>query len=204
MPSDNLTLWLVRHADPLIEHGVCYGSLDVPADPAATAASAVRLQQALQAQGIHPQETITVKVSPLQRAQALSQALSSGWTGPALHPMTDPRLAEMDFGAWEGQRWEHIPESELSAWTADFPSYPAGGGESVHQFLSRVHAAKTHTLRLAAESGTRHAIWITHAGVIRAMSLLQGPLPQPLKATDWPTTAPVFGDWQLQCWPLSD
>ena len=31
-----MKLWLVRHAQPLVDAGVCYGRLDVAADPAAT------------------------------------------------------------------------------------------------------------------------------------------------------------------------
>ncbi len=202
MPADTLTLWLVRHADPLIEPGVCYGSLDVPADPAATAASALRLLQALQAQGVRHLGKTIIRVSPLQRAQALSEALHTTWKTPSLPSLIDQRLAEMNFGAWEGQRWDDIPPEELSDWTTDFANYPAGGGETLNQFITRVQAARDHTLFEASRSGRRQAIWITHAGVIRAMTLLQGTMPTTLLATDWPSEAPTFGHWQIQCWPL--
>ena len=35
-----MKLWLARHAAPLIDSGICYGSLDVEADEAATQSSA--------------------------------------------------------------------------------------------------------------------------------------------------------------------
>lgn len=35
-------LWLLRHAQPLIAQGVCYGRLDVPADPSQTLQAAMR------------------------------------------------------------------------------------------------------------------------------------------------------------------
>ena len=33
-------LWLVRHAQPVVATGTCYGALDVPADAAATQVAA--------------------------------------------------------------------------------------------------------------------------------------------------------------------
>ena len=61
-------LWLVRHAQPLIAPGICYGALDMPADPAATARSAQRLAAAL------PQR-LSVWHSPLQRCELLAHDL---------------------------------------------------------------------------------------------------------------------------------
>ena len=42
-----MKLWLARHAAPLIDSGICYGSLDVEADEAATQSSARALAAAL-------------------------------------------------------------------------------------------------------------------------------------------------------------
>ncbi len=41
------SLWLVRHARPLIAPGICYGRHDVAADAAGTRAAAERLHAAL-------------------------------------------------------------------------------------------------------------------------------------------------------------
>ena len=43
-----MKIWLVRHAQPLVEAGVCYGASDVAADRAATQDAAQRLAEALQ------------------------------------------------------------------------------------------------------------------------------------------------------------
>ena len=82
-------------------------------------------------------------------------------------------LAEMDLGDWEGRPWAELPEAELTAWTDDFGHYRAGGtGESVGAFLARIEAG----LR-AERTQTDAQVWITHAGVIRAVHwLLEGRL----------------------------
>ena len=38
-----MKLWLVRHAKPLVDEGVCYGASDLDADPEATLAAAQEL-----------------------------------------------------------------------------------------------------------------------------------------------------------------
>jgi alpha-ribazole phosphatase len=55
-----MKLWLLRHAQPLVDSGVCYGALDVAADEAATHVAAQGAAQAL------PPDLL-VWHSPLQR-----------------------------------------------------------------------------------------------------------------------------------------
>jgi alpha-ribazole phosphatase len=84
---------------------------------------------------------------------------------------TDPRLAEMDFGAWEGRPWAAIPRRELDAWAADLTGARPHGGESVADLSARALAA----LRDAAQ-GPVPALVVTHAGVIKAaMAQARGP-----------------------------
>jgi alpha-ribazole phosphatase len=187
--SDRGGLWLARHARPLIEPGVCYGQLDVPADLEATAVCARALADALP-------HGISIICSPLQRCEQLAQVLSG--LRPDLAYKTDPRLKEMDFGQWEGQRWDDIGAAAIDAWVADFPHHRPGGGESVGQFMLRVAAAWDEP---RSPSGT---LWITHAGVIRAATLLHGGQRQISGASQWPVTAPGFGSWiQLTAPPTS-
>ncbi len=182
-------LWLARHAQPLIEPGVCYGQLDVPADLEATAVCARALADALP-------HGIGIICSPLQRCEQLAQVLSG--LRPDLAYKTDPRLKEMDFGQWEGQRWDDIGAAAIDAWVADFSHHRPGGGESVGQFMQRVAAAWDEP---RSPSGT---LWITHAGVIRAATLLQGGQRQISGASQWPVAALGFGGWiQLTAPPTS-
>ena len=176
-----MKLWLVRHAQPLIESGICYGQLDVAADAGATAQCAQKLAAQLPA-------GTRVITSPLQRCEQLAHALLG--LRPDLTCNTDARLAEMDFGEWEGRAWQAIGPAELQAWTSDFAHYAVGShGESVTAFMARV-AAAFDTLQSESET-----LWMTHAGVIRAVQLLAQGVRQIARADQWPLDAPKYGQW---------
>jgi alpha-ribazole phosphatase len=179
-----MKLWLVRHAQPLIESGICYGRLDVAADAGATAECAQQLAAQLPA-------GIRVITSPLQRCEQLAHDLLG--LRPDLHLKTDARLAEMDFGDWEGRAWQAIGRAELQAWTDDFAHHKVGRrGESVAVFMARI-AAAFDTLK----EDQLDTLWITHAGVIRAVHLLAQGARQIERAEQWPLNAPKYGQWQL-------
>ncbi len=197
-----MQLWIVRHAQPLIAPGLCYGTLDVPADAQATQAAAQTLALSL------PKDAV-VHCSTLQRCELLARHLIGLRPDLSLH--FDARLREMDFGSWEGQRWDSLPPQALKDWTDDFENYRCGGtGESTGQFVARVYAALQHAWPAAPEQGS--TVWITHAGVARAIDWLHqqkratppwAPLCPPLclSAHAWPQHAPGFG--QSVCWNLS-
>jgi len=177
-----MTLWLVRHAQPLVAPGVCYGALDVLADADATAQAARALA------GVLP-PNLFVQVSPLQRCEQLAQCLRG--LRPDLTFVTDLRLQEMDFGVWEGVAWGEIPSASMEAWTADFGNHRFGGAESANDVLQRV-AQVWDAFRAAGQP----AVWITHAGVIRAVNLIAQNQRAVMNAEDWPREAPAFGAWQ--------
>ena len=180
-----MTLWLVRHAQPLIAPGICYGATDVPADAAATQTVAHALALAL------PQGT-RVMSSPLQRCERLVQSVQG--LRPDLTCKTDARLVEMDFGTWEGQRWDAIDRAEVDAWTAAFETWRCGGGECVRDVMARVASAwdDAHDATLDLP---QPIAWITHAGVIRAATLIAHGVRRVTDASQWPKDAPVFGQW---------
>lgn len=184
----NAPLWLVRHAQPLVAPGTCYGALDVAADVAATRVAAQALADRLPTQAL-------VWCSPLQRCELLAHVLYG--LRPDLSYKTDARLAEMDFGAFEGLRWDHIPAHAYDNWMADFWQHRFGGIESVAMFMTRVASAWHDTQAAQAASGMPVAqVWITHAGVIRAAHLLAKGVFEVRSAALWPLDAPAFGQWQ--------
>ena len=177
-----MKLWLVRHAQVLLPPGICYGATDVAADAAATLSTAQALAAEL------PQG-LPLWVSPLQRCEQLAQALQ-GLRPDLAYKTTEPKLAEMDFGHWEGQAWSTIPQSALDAWVADFAHHRFGGRESVAEVMQRVALAWDATRQVG-----QNAVWITHAGVIRAGCLLHQGLRQLQRADQWPKDGPGFGAW---------
>ena len=176
-----MKLWLVRHARPLIADGVCYGATDVPADAEHTRATAAQLAPLLPA-------GLVVWTSPLQRCSALAEALQA--LRPDLQLQVDTRLREMDFGHWEGQRWDAIPRSAFDDWTANFGMARFGGKESVNELLQRVAAARSEAQALGQD-----AVWVTHAGVLRAMALLEQGHTTLSQAPQWPQAVAEWGAW---------
>lgn len=179
------TLWLVRHAQPLVAPAVCYGQLDVPADANATQAAAQALAKQLP-------YGAQLHVSPLQRCELLAQYLRA--LRPDLAYKKEARLAEMHFGQWEGCAWSQVPKAALDAWTADFWQHRFGGQECVAEFMARV-ACAWQEAQAQCHSGEA-PVWLTHAGVIRAVSLLARGVQEVHDSALWPMDAPAFG----QCW----
>ena len=174
-----MNLILVRHAQPLVAPGVCYGALDVPADLSATQDAAHALAQSL------PQHA-QLWVSPLQRCELLALTLKG--LRPDLTYKTDARLAEMNFGCYEGQRWADIPAAAYETWTADFWQHRFGGAESLADVMARVASAWDDALL------ADHApVWVTHAGVIRVAGLLAQGVRRIDQAQDWPKDGTAFG-----------
>lgn len=177
-----MKLWLVRHAKPLIAEGLCYGQLDIAAEPSATQQAAIKIAPLL------PKNAMLYS-SGLQRARQLAQAIQS--ERDDLSHQIDPRLNEINFGAWEGVAWNAIPKSAFDAWTADFGLHRFGDVESTQDLLIRIRQA------LDELPVNRDAVWITHAGVIRAVHYLQTNRSTLIAAANqWPVEAPAFGEWQ--------
>ncbi|ARU32712.1 hypothetical protein CAP31_14195 [Sulfuriferula sp. AH1] len=145
-------LILVRHTRVAVA-GVCYGRINVPlADSFDAEASQIKAQLADMGEAVY-------YTSPAQRCQVLAQHLAS-------HAQIDPRLAEMDFGMWEGMTWDAIGEPAISVWANDFVNLQPPQGESYLQLAQRVGAF--------LEDMAQHdrVVVVTHAGVIRVAHAL--------------------------------
>ncbi len=150
-PDDRVSapshLLLVRHP-PVTAPGRCYGRTDLPlTDPAAAAALAAQLDT----------DAATIWTSPAQRCRLVALAI-----GP--HHV-DPRLQELDFGAWEGVAWDAVPRAALDAWAADPWHFAPPGGETGTALVARV----TEFYRALGDG--RHVV-ISHGGPLRVLAAL--------------------------------
>ncbi len=143
-----MALILLRHTRPEGGAGVCYGITDLPPG-AELGREARRLDVQLPAAS-------RIVTSPLARCARLAEALAQARDLPLT---TDIRLREIDFGAWEGLRWDDIPRDQIDAWAADLMHARPHGGESVAMLAARAAPA------LDEAEG---ALVVTHMGVIRA------------------------------------
>ncbi|MFS2006080.1 histidine phosphatase family protein [Duganella sp. CT11-25] len=148
-----MQLILVRHPQPLVASGVCYGRTDLAVAPA-------QLEQTLAALRVSLPPGLPLYASPLRRCAELADRLSSA-------PIYDARLVEMDFGTWEMQPWDAIPRAGIDAWAEDVVHYQPGGGESVLQMAVRIAAFHADLQR---QLGERSAIVVCHAGAMRLLS----------------------------------
>lgn len=151
-----MRLYLVRHPEPDIEPGICYGRFEVDVARDRNAVALAGLKTALPLR-------VPLFSSPASRcaglAAMLAEALECG------SPVFDARLAEIHFGTWEMRRWNEIPRTEIDAWAADPVHYRPGGGETVREAAQRVCAFHAGLLR----SSTEQAIVVCHAGTIRLL-----------------------------------
>lgn len=107
-----------------------------------------------------------VVTSPARRCLLLAQAIT-----PA--PIIDPRLQELDFGAWEGVSWDAVPRAALDAWAADPLAFAPPGGETGASLIERVGRAVASLVAAGDD-----CIVITHGGPLRLLpALLRGQPP---------------------------
>ena len=185
-----MDLYLIRHTRVGAAASTCYGRLDVPL--AATCDSDCATVAA------RVPDVDAVWSSPLTRCRALASVLGNRF---GMAPVTDARLAELDFGEWEGQRWDAIDRAASERWTADFWNVAPPHGESYRMLYERVGAV----LEDIASSGARSIAVVTHAGPIRAAlsrCLELEPQRYGELAVDYGSIAHLSRDgnaWRLEC-----
>lgn len=162
-----MDLVLIRHARPACGSDVCYGALDVPlAMPMTPSADRIREAALVAGHEWNLAPPAAILCSPAARARDTAGAVAKAWKLTVRH---DACLREMDFGRWEGQRWDDVPRHELDQWAGDLLDARPHGGESARQAMGRVTAcAERLLLENAQEQG---ALWLVgHAGPMRLLA----------------------------------
>lgn len=133
----------------LVATGTCYGRLDValagPVQPVVDAVGDV--------------SGAMLWSSPSQRCLCVAEAIEAGT------PRVDPRLQELDFGAWEGLPWDAVPRAALDAWAADLHGFAAPGGESGAALIARVSA-------FHADLPPGDHVVVSHGGPLKVLAAL--------------------------------
>jgi alpha-ribazole phosphatase len=143
----------VRHPPPLIGPGICYGRLDMPAHPNADIQKLVKNPTLI--------GSTTVWTSPARRCRDLAGRIADALSIPLV---ADPRLLELNFGAWEGKAWDEVPRAELDRWAADPLAFRAPDGEAGVELIARV-------TDFFASLG-KDCVVVSHGGPLRVLSAL--------------------------------
>lgn len=98
---------------------------------------------------------------------------ASAWAAAADKPcVIEPRLAEMDYGAWEGKSIEQIQQISpgmIERWRADPTGMRPPGGESPEELRSRL-ASWWYEARVQFEG--KHLLVVAHSGSLRMLIAL--------------------------------
>ena len=148
-----MDIYLIRHTRTATETGLCYGQSDVALSPGFSEELAT-LQHKL------PEltEGCIVFSSPLTRCLQLAETLSANVT-------TDDRLLELNFGQWEGRRFDAIEPGILRHWADHFVETAPPDGESFTNLCQRIDNFWQELLQEPHEQ----VLIVTHAGTIRAL-----------------------------------
>lgn len=144
-----MKLYLIRHPEPEIAPGVCYGRTDLglrhPPQGCAR-----RLSALLPAR-------YRLFSSPLHRARALAQCLGT--------PELDDRLVEMNFGDWENRPFDEF-RAQVDEWAKDPLGYCPPKGESGLEVAQRVLAFYEDKVRLSKDESV---VLVGHSGPLRLL-----------------------------------
>jgi broad specificity phosphatase PhoE len=126
------------------------------------------LSELIAASGVGPQH-FAFTSSPLSRARETMDILRVALGLPQKGYATDPRLAELSFGSWEGLTYKEVKDQDrsiLAKRDRDKWNFQPPGGESYAQLLVRV--------REWHDTVSGDAVVTAHGGVARAFMVLFG------------------------------
>lgn len=150
-----MRIYLVRHPPPVGVDGQCYGRLEVPVDERAIADTTESVFAHIPRRTI---ESAQIYSSPASRCMQLARRIAS-----PREPAPTADLSEMNFGDWQGRRWDAIARDKIDAWANNVWGYRPGDGESAEMVATRWE----HWLHQVRQLKSDAVIAVTHAGVIR-------------------------------------
>lgn len=156
-----MEIYIIRHTKVAIAKDICYGQSNVPlAD--------TFLEEVAQFKTALPNNFEGVFCSPLDRCKDLAKALEYQ------NIILEGALMEMNFGEWEGKKWNDLDQEKINEWMQDFVNIKTPDGESLTNLFGRVKSF----LDSLRHQQMKSVLLITHAGVIRCIwaYLLEIPL----------------------------
>lgn len=163
-----MEILLVRHTTPSVEKGICYGQTDLAlADTFEIERAQVLVK--IKKMGLNT-EGYALYSSPLKRCADLADFLSQNLSQSSNQSLNqrviyDDRLKELNFGAWENQAWNDLPQDDLMLWMNDFVQARPPEGESFEDLNTRVF----NFIKSLQIVDSQLVVLVTHAGVMRVL-----------------------------------
>jgi len=159
-----LRLLLVRHGETAWNAtGRFQGQMDTDLNTAGQR-QAVAVAERLASEEIH-----AIYASDLRRAYDTAVAISARH---AVAVQADPRLREINFGAWQGLTYVQMQEQDserLAAWNADRANRCPPGGESLSQVAKRLSLLLDE---VCLQYVDQTVVLVSHGGTVRLVLCL--------------------------------
>ena len=159
-----MTLYVIRHGETDINRmgGHFQGQIEIPLNETG-------VRQAEEARDSFRQRNLTfthVFASPLSRAFKTAEIVS-GFSPDQI--ITDDRLLELNFGPFEGRRWEEMNPRTLHALLHDpLNYYPPAGMETIYHLVARC-SQFLQDMASRSDELSGNILIGTHGGTIRGM-----------------------------------
>ena len=148
-----MEIYLIRHTEPDIEKGICYGNSDIGIKLPIEKDIDLILKKI-----VHKVDVIYS--SPLLRCSYLSKKLQAKMQTKLL---LDERLKELNFGDWEMKKWDSINQTDLMRWMNNYEIESCPNGESYLDLKLRA----TSFLNELKNLNLKTIVIVSHGGFIR-------------------------------------
>jgi len=146
-----MELFVIRHTEVQNPNNLCYGNYDISLKPNYEHKSKIFFENL-------PNDLDQIYSSPSKRCTDLLDLHNLNFN---IHN----DLRELDFGDWEGKKWDDIDQKHLNYWMEDYVNRSPKNGEKMIDLYKR---SIEFTYKLV-ELDLQKILLVTHAGVIRSL-----------------------------------
>tara|TARA_B100000401_G_C52651903_1_gene645865 strand:- start:314 stop:913 length:600 start_codon:yes stop_codon:yes gene_type:complete len=146
-----MELFVIRHTEVNNPDNLCYGNFDIP----------LKDNYKLKSKRLFlnlPENLDQIYSSPSKRCTDLLISQNKKF-------IKKKELQELNFGDWEGKKWDQIDQIELSFWMEDYVNRSPKNGEKMIDLFNRVISFTYSIYHLSLDK----VLFVTHSGVIRAI-----------------------------------
>ena len=146
-----MELFVIRHTEVQNPNNLCYGNYDISLKPNYEHKSKIFFENL-------PNDLDQIYSSPSKRCTDLLDLHNLNFN---IHN----DLRELDFGDWEGKKWDDIDQTHLNYWMEDYVNRSPKNGEKMIDLYKR---SIEFTYKIV-ELDLQKILLVTHAGVIRSL-----------------------------------